>query len=111
MRFIGNYDQHECKVELKNVAPSDVGKWECELEEYVFAGSRGSGYTDKKSVTLKLNVTNEGKNITICRKTRYKSFALTYVCLNKLCSMLMLFDLKKRMQINFSFQNFSMKNN
>ena len=59
MRFIGNYDQHECKVELKNVAPSDVGKWECELESYVFGGSRGSGYTDKKSVTL--NVTNEGK--------------------------------------------------
>ena len=62
MRFIGNYEQHECKVELKDVSPSDVGKWECELESYVLAGSKGSGYTSKKSVLLKLNATNEGKN-------------------------------------------------
>merc|ERR1712184_184612 len=59
MRFIGNYEQHECKVELKNVSPSDAGKWECELESYVLAGSKGSGYTSKKSVMLKFNATNE----------------------------------------------------
>ena len=59
MRFIGNYEQHECKVELKNVSPSDVGKWQCELESYVLGGSRGSGYKDNKSVSL-LNVTKEG---------------------------------------------------
>ena len=82
MRFIGNFDQHECKVELKNVAPSDVGKWECELESYVFGGSRGSGSTDKKSVTLKkLNVTNEGKDITMHNMLKSgKNFISTGQC-------------------------------
>ena len=64
MRFIGNYEQHECKVELKNVSLPDVGKWECELESYVLGGSKGSGYISKKSVMLKLNATNEGKKNT-----------------------------------------------
>jgi len=77
MRFIGNYEQHECKVELKNVSPSDVGKWECELESYVLAGSKGSGYTSKKSVMLKLNATNEGSDEVITVPTTVVSSSVT----------------------------------
>ena len=36
MSFVGKYNSHECKVELKNVHPSDAGNWTCTVEQYGF---------------------------------------------------------------------------
>ena len=36
VNFIGDYDSHECKVELKNVQLSDAGNWTCKVEAYGF---------------------------------------------------------------------------
>ena len=55
MRFVGDYDSHECKVELLNVELSDAGNWTCKMEKYAFVG-RGS--TDKKILNLEIvNIT------------------------------------------------------
>ena len=42
MKYVGNYDAHECKVLLKNVSLSDQGRWTCEVESYVYGIARGS---------------------------------------------------------------------
>ena len=42
MKYVGNYDAHECKVLLKNVSLSDQGRWTCEVELYVYGPARGS---------------------------------------------------------------------
>ena len=36
MNYVGQYDEHECKVELKNVDVSDSGNWTCKVEGYGF---------------------------------------------------------------------------
>ena len=36
VKFVGDYDSHECKVELKNVQLSDAGNWTCKVEAYGF---------------------------------------------------------------------------
>ena len=40
----GNYDNHECGLEIKNFdVEKDVGMWTCEMESYVRFGGKGSG--------------------------------------------------------------------
>ena len=41
-RFKGNYEGHECLIEVENVRPEDVGQWKCEMESYVWGISRGT---------------------------------------------------------------------
>lgn len=36
MNYVGHYDEHECKVELKNIDVSDSGNWTCKVEGYGF---------------------------------------------------------------------------
>ena len=53
IRFLGNYNKHECQVELSNLTLSDAGKWTCELQSYVFGPISGS--LDKASLHLILD--------------------------------------------------------
>jgi len=39
----GNYQNNECGLRILDTVPQDSGKWECEVENYVFIGSKGSG--------------------------------------------------------------------
>ena len=36
MNYVGKYDKHECKVELKKVEVADSGNWTCKVEGYGF---------------------------------------------------------------------------
>ena len=55
MRFTGDYDKHNCAMELSNVTIEDEGQWKCELEEYKLGISRGSEATDSLSAFLEVN--------------------------------------------------------
>ena len=46
VNFIGNYDDHECKIEITNISSDDNGTWTCEMEAYVF-GENSGGKTEK----------------------------------------------------------------
>jgi len=39
----GNYQNNECGLKILDTVAQDSGKWECEVEEYVFIGGKGSG--------------------------------------------------------------------
>jgi len=41
--FHGKYDDRECGITIASATSQDQGTWRCEVEEYVFLGSRGSG--------------------------------------------------------------------
>ena len=41
VNFIGNYDDHECKIEITNISSDDNGTWTCEMEAYVFGENSG----------------------------------------------------------------------
>ena len=41
-RFKGNYEGHECLIEVENVRPEDAGQWKCEMESYVWGIGRGT---------------------------------------------------------------------
>ena len=45
MKFIGNYNKHECKIKIRGVTKMDQGKWTCQLESYVWGPARGSENT------------------------------------------------------------------
>ena len=50
--FKGDYNSHECAIDLTNVQLSDNGEWSCEMESYVWGIVRG--YTHKKSLNLRV---------------------------------------------------------
>ena len=49
-RFEGNYEGHECLIELKDVRLEDAGQWKCEMESYVWGIARG--YTRKRAIEV-----------------------------------------------------------
>merc|ERR1712080_102553 len=49
-KYVGNYDNHECEIEITNVSAEDSGVWSCDVESYVFGAT--SGYKVKKELTL-----------------------------------------------------------
>ena len=50
--YIGNYNAHECKIELKNVSKMDQGTWKCEVESYVWGITIGV----KASAAIELKI-------------------------------------------------------
>ena len=68
--FKGDYNSHECAIDLTNVQLSDNGEWSCEMESYVWGIVRG--YTHKKSLNLRVV-----KEITTPATTLYVSHEQT----------------------------------
>ena len=62
MNYVGHYDEHECKVELKNVDVSDSGNWTCKVEGYGFF-TRGD--IVKKYIHLDVENVTRGNNLPI----------------------------------------------
>ena len=59
MKFVGNYGNNECYIELKSVTNLDEGTWKCTLESYVF----GSAHGTEKTASLKLKLLNDKNRI------------------------------------------------
>lgn len=53
----GKYSSHECAIEISGFEARDAGLWTCQMEEYVFAGKRGSGARDSRTFTVGLLTT------------------------------------------------------
>merc|ERR1712108_64315 len=54
--FHGKYDDRECGITIESATLQDAGTWRCEVEEYVFLGSRGSGA--RRTGEIQVNVQN-----------------------------------------------------
>ena len=39
---LGDYDNHDCSIQVKDASVRDQGLWTCEMEYYKFGGGRGS---------------------------------------------------------------------
>jgi len=50
----GDYNSHECGIEIEGFEAKDAGNWTCEMEEYYKFGGRGSGPTDSLTLTVGL---------------------------------------------------------
>ena len=50
IKIVGNYENHQCQIELSGVRLRDGGNWSCEMEEYVWGSIRGT--SDKTVVSL-----------------------------------------------------------
>ena len=50
IKFTGNYEGHECRIELTGVTAEDAGEWSCEMEKYVWGSIRGT--SEKRKVFL-----------------------------------------------------------
>lgn len=50
----GDYNSHECGIEIEGFEAKDAGNWTCEMEEYYKFGGRGSGPTDSHTLTVGL---------------------------------------------------------
>ena len=57
MKYVGNYNNHECAIEIKAVTGMDEGLWTCTLESYVYGVTRGS----EASGTVELQILDKKK--------------------------------------------------
>ena len=55
VKFIGDYEKHECAIQLENVTKEDEGVWQCDIESYVWGGSKGSGNKAVSSMDVVIN--------------------------------------------------------
>ena len=53
-RYVGSYEQHECKVELRDVRADDAGTWTCEVEKYDGRSGRGYGEKGRRDITVEV---------------------------------------------------------
>ena len=56
-RYVGNYYNHECKIELRDVRLEDGGKWRCEVEKYYSGSSRDVRVSQEIEVQVLRKVT------------------------------------------------------
>jgi len=52
--FHGKYDDRECGITIASATIQDQGTWRCEVEEYVFLGSRGSGALESGTIQVRV---------------------------------------------------------
>ena len=52
--FHGRYNDRECGIRINSASVEDTGKWRCEVEQYVFLGSRGSGAVRVSQIEVKV---------------------------------------------------------
>jgi len=67
IRYIGNYSNHECTIELSNVSLEDDGEWRCEVVSYCLGPLPGK--KDEKTITLNVKplVTTENIQHTVTK--------------------------------------------
>ena len=53
IKFVGNYNDYDCSIELSNLSLSDAGEWTCDLESYVWGPI--SGKTDTAEFYLMID--------------------------------------------------------
>lgn len=56
IRYVGDYNNYNCAIELKNVTPEDAGEWTCEMESYHAGRYRGYGYQKTGSMMIDVEV-------------------------------------------------------
>jgi len=64
-RRVGNYEAHECGLELTSVTLQDAGEWECQMEQYVSGFFSGTRHTR----TFNVDVTRRTTKATTRRTT------------------------------------------
>ena len=52
--FHGRYNDRECGIRINSASMEDSGRWGCEVEQYVFLGSRGSGAVRHSQIEVKV---------------------------------------------------------
>ena len=60
--FKGNYERHECVIEVANVRPGDAGQWKCEMESYVWGIGRGT--VKKRAIEVAVVSSNSSEGAT-----------------------------------------------
>ena len=60
IKYIGNYEEHECTVELKSLDKSDSGNWTCKVEGYGFF-TRGD--IVKRQLSIEVSNDTESRNL------------------------------------------------
>ena len=50
IKYIGNYQEKECKIQIFNVTDADKGLWTCRMESYVLGILRGN--TAQANITV-----------------------------------------------------------
>ncbi|XP_023324663.1 uncharacterized protein LOC111698541 [Eurytemora carolleeae] len=51
----GDYEKHECGLKIENITMEDSGTWECEMEEYILLGGKGSGAKDEHIFNIEVH--------------------------------------------------------
>ena len=59
IKFFGNYNEHECSIELSNLTLSDAGEWTCDLESYVWGPISGTKDTAVFNLSIDSGLDNE----------------------------------------------------
>ena len=58
IKFLGDYNEHECSIELSNLTLSDAGEWTCDLESYVWGPISGTKDTEVFNLTIDSDLDN-----------------------------------------------------
>ena len=70
-RYVGNYYNHECRIELKDVRLDDGGIWKCEVEEW--SNNHGRGWGDQVAQDMIVEVLRKTTTTTTTTETAQES--------------------------------------
>jgi len=71
--FHGRYNDRECGIRINSASVEDTGTWRCEVEQYVFLGSRGSGAVRKSDIEVTVEASTTAAPTTSTTSTRVPS--------------------------------------
>ena len=82
----GDYENHECKVQLSSVDLQDAGDWVCTMESYVWGPVRGQ--IAQKVVQLKVEKKEAKKATNKASRHGNDRFSLIYVTVPFFCTLM-----------------------
>merc|ERR1711963_950426 len=68
--FHGRYNDRECGIRIKSASVEDTGTWRCEVEQYVFLGSRGSGAVRTSNIEVTVEASTTSTRVPSTKKPR-----------------------------------------
>merc|ERR1711963_747634 len=68
--FHGRYNDRECGIRINSASVEDTGTWRCEVEQYVFLGSRGSGAVRSSNIEVTVEASTTAAPTTSTTSTR-----------------------------------------